>query len=227
MTVDAKKLLEEAYAVGLYQQKDEILTFVEFLQNFELKNVLEVGTQDGGTFLLWSKLSKPDGIKITLDLPNGPYSTRGLSEEDISKRDTFLQSLGPNVHVLNMNSHDATTIAKVKHLLHGEKLDLLFIDGDHRYEGVALDFSNYQQFVKPGGIIAFHDIAESEWHISVGCFVFLLWARLKTIFHVTYEFGPYENWGGIGALQPGLDEYPSEMIEFAKSYNAKKSTSRV
>jgi len=37
-------------------------------------------------------------------------------------------------------------------------IDLLFIDGDHRYEGVRKDFEMYSPLVRKGGIVAFHDI---------------------------------------------------------------------
>ena len=37
-------------------------------------------------------------------------------------------------------------------------IDLLFIDGDHSYEGVKADILNWSVFIKEGGIIAFHDI---------------------------------------------------------------------
>lgn len=36
-------------------------------------------------------------------------------------------------------------------------IDLLFIDGDHRYESVLRDFRLWSPLVKPGGVIAFHD----------------------------------------------------------------------
>jgi predicted O-methyltransferase YrrM len=36
-------------------------------------------------------------------------------------------------------------------------LDLLFIDGDHRYDAVKRDFEEWIQHVKPGGFIVFHD----------------------------------------------------------------------
>jgi predicted O-methyltransferase YrrM len=38
-----------------------------------------------------------------------------------------------------------------------KKIGLLFIDGDHEYEGVKLDFDLYSPRVVPGGYIAFHD----------------------------------------------------------------------
>jgi predicted O-methyltransferase YrrM len=38
------------------------------------------------------------------------------------------------------------------------KIDLLFIDGDHSYNGVKKDFTDYSPLVRKGGWIAFHDI---------------------------------------------------------------------
>lgn len=36
-------------------------------------------------------------------------------------------------------------------------IDLLFIDGDHSYEGVKKDFELFHRFVSPFGLIIFHD----------------------------------------------------------------------
>jgi hypothetical protein len=38
-----------------------------------------------------------------------------------------------------------------------EPLDVLFIDGDHTYEGVKADFLRHEPNVKKGGVILFHD----------------------------------------------------------------------
>jgi len=38
-----------------------------------------------------------------------------------------------------------------------EPLDVLFIDGDHTYDGVKKDFERHAPNVKPGGVILFHD----------------------------------------------------------------------
>ena len=37
------------------------------------------------------------------------------------------------------------------------KIDLLFIDGDHSYEGVKLDFELYSKILSPNGLIILHD----------------------------------------------------------------------
>lgn len=39
-------------------------------------------------------------------------------------------------------------------------IDLLFIDGDHSYEGVLADCRNWTRYVKPGGYCIFHDVAQ-------------------------------------------------------------------
>ena len=42
-----------------------------------------------------------------------------------------------------------------------EPLDLLFIDANHEYESVRRDFTLWSPFVKPGGIVALHDVSEN------------------------------------------------------------------
>jgi homoserine dehydrogenase len=39
----------------------------------------------------------------------------------------------------------------------GDNVDVLFIDGDHQYDGVIKDFNNYKDFVVKGGYIIFDD----------------------------------------------------------------------
>jgi len=41
-----------------------------------------------------------------------------------------------------------------------QPIDLLFIDGDHSYEGCSSDLESWMPFVRPGGYVALHDSAE-------------------------------------------------------------------
>jgi predicted O-methyltransferase YrrM len=43
-----------------------------------------------------------------------------------------------------------------------ERLDLLFIDGDHSYESCRSDVLAWLPHLKPGGIIVMHDYAWAE-----------------------------------------------------------------
>lgn len=46
----------------------------------------------------------------------------------------------------------------MRELFGNQQVDFVFIDGDHTYEGVKSDFVQYGPLVRPGGLIAFHDI---------------------------------------------------------------------
>jgi predicted O-methyltransferase YrrM len=61
------------------------------------------------------------------------------------------------IHLVREDSHALATLSLIKKILEGRKLDFLFIDGDHTYNGVKTDFEMCSKLVKKGGIIAFHD----------------------------------------------------------------------
>ena len=65
----------------------------------------------------------------------------------------------------------------MKKILGVQKLDFLFIDADHSYEGVKKDFEMYRELVGKGGIIAFHDICIPK--PETGVEVRKLWCELK------------------------------------------------
>ena len=85
---------------------------------------------------------------------------------------------------------------------------LFIIDGDHRYEGVRRDFLAYRHFVRPGGIIVFHDIVPDHrarygvdtmrWTGGVP----QLWEQLKQQYpHQEFIGNPLQDGFGIGALE--------------------------
>jgi predicted O-methyltransferase YrrM len=43
----------------------------------------------------------------------------------------------------------------------GRSIDFVFIDGDHRYEGVKGDWEAWSPLLVPGGVIALHDSSSS------------------------------------------------------------------
>ena len=54
------------------------------------------------------------------------------------------------------NSQLAETVEKLKARLSGRMIDLLFIDGDHSFQGVKTDYELYEPLTRH--LIAFHDI---------------------------------------------------------------------
>lgn len=195
----AKKTIEvvvqESYDLGMVQNHKEIYEAAEHFKSQGVKNFMEIGTDQGGSFAIWSKLSE-DGIRISVDLPYGPY---GVDNYDVNKRDEHLKSLGSNVHTIHGSSHEINIKEQVKGLLGETQLDFLFIDGDHTYEGVKKDYEMYKEFVKIGGWIAFHDIKDTEFHRSANCRVDKLWNEL--VGNKVEFLEESSSFGGIGFIQ--------------------------
>jgi predicted O-methyltransferase YrrM len=87
----------------------------------------------------------------------------------------------------------------VKRLLGPLALDVLFIDGDHTYEGVKRDFLMYKPLVRNGGLIALHDIVPHPSHPDVKVDIF--WKELKQQFPTREIVADWkQGWGGIGVV---------------------------
>lgn len=135
------------------QKRSEIVALAKAVAALKPKTILEIGTARGGTLLIWTSLASER--VITCDLVHRD-SQRAL-----------LGALPPpgsacRVELLTGNSHEPAFKQRVAQALHGTKVDFLFIDGDHTVEGVKADYDDYKEFVRPGGLIAFHDIIENQ-----------------------------------------------------------------
>lgn len=157
------------------QVREEIITLLKMLIRLNPKRVLEIGTANGGTLFLLCRVASPDATIISIDLPGGPFGG-GYPEWKTRIYKAFTKPY-QKLFLLRADSHSTNTLNKVKHILNGEKLDLLFIDGDHTYEGVRRDFEMYSPLVKPGGIIVLHDIVPGPEKFVGGVPSF--WRELK------------------------------------------------
>jgi predicted O-methyltransferase YrrM len=145
---------------GAIQHVDELTEFARMLQRHPPHAALEIGTAQGGVFWLLCRLCAADATLISLDLPPEERHSGG---QRIAVDLQSMKKPGQTVHAIHGDSHDSQTLAQVRSSLGGRKLDLLFIDGDHTYDGVRRDYEMYHSLVRPGGIIAFHDIIHTHW----------------------------------------------------------------
>lgn len=157
------------------QVRSEILELAKTLEAFGPKRSLEIGTNYGGTLFLLCNLSPSDARIISVDLPSGPFGG------GYPRRKAPLFRLFPRghqkLHLLRADSHSAETKECVLNILEGEKLDYLFLDGDHTYSGVKMDFQMYSPLVRSGGIVAFHDIV--TYKRDSNCQVERFWREVK------------------------------------------------
>jgi cephalosporin hydroxylase len=135
--------------IWISQIIDEIKNLLLILDKVKPKVVLEIGTARGGTLFLFSYIAHEEATLISVDL----YQT-------VEKRILFryIKKGKQKIYLIQGDSHNIETLRKIEGILKGRKVDFLFIDADHSYEGVKKDFEMYSPLVRKGGIIAFHDI---------------------------------------------------------------------
>ena len=155
------------------QMEEEIVALMEEVRALQPKVVLEIGTHWGGTLHFWTRVAPDEAQIISVDLPGGKFGG-GYSSWKMRLYQSF-RLPGQSMTLLRVDSHAPETLAEVKRLLSGQAVDFLFIDGDHTYEGVKKDWEMYSPFVRPGGLVAFHDIAKSYSDTQVERF----WNELK------------------------------------------------
>jgi predicted O-methyltransferase YrrM len=188
------KALDDASRWGMEQVPNEIHRFAQYVANQKLHHVVEIGVRRGGTVALWHNLCS--GIVVGIDLEDGVVMDeyRGNTIE----RHKELKEAYPRFRSIIGNSHFAPTFEQVQNVLNGEKIDLLFIDGDHSAAGSMQDYKIYGQLVKNGGLIAFHDIVDTALTKSVNCRVCETWSKIGGY---KFEINEHGSWGGIGVIR--------------------------
>jgi len=164
-----------AMLVGALQLRAEILPFLKTCCPVPPSTVAEIGRAKGGTLALLCRAAAPDALVISLDLPGAIHSGPvPIFNKGAWRRPLLRAMAGPaqDLRLIDADSKSALAVKLFGEALGGRKLDLLFIDGDHTWAGVKSDFELYSGFVKPGGIIAFHDINSGleEFGVAVSRF---------------------------------------------------------
>lgn len=179
------------------QVRSEILQLLNILRSRPPKTLLEIGTSNGGTLFLLCRVAASDASIMSIDLPLGAYG----GGYPIWKKPLYrsFASRNQEIHLIRADSHDPATREKVAAILQGQEIDLLFIDGDHTYEGAKKDFEMYQPLVKRGGMIVFHDILPHR--PGLGCGVDRYWNEIMGSHeHLELIEDRNQRWAGLGLL---------------------------
>ena len=166
---------------GALQKPAELAEALAHFNELKPEVIVEIGCDAGGTLWAWRHL-RPRRL-IGVDLPKAGFSTG---------RD--LDATG--AEIIYGDSHHRSTLTALMELLNGDRIDVLFIDGDHTYQGVRADYELYSPLIRPGGIVAFHDICVHPGRADVG--VYLLWQQLDG--QKTEIVTAPATWGGFGLL---------------------------
>jgi predicted O-methyltransferase YrrM len=136
------------------QVRSELLDFLALVRSAKPQRVLEIGTAEGGMLFLLAWASSPGAHVLSLDIQKYDAARLRLYR-GFGRR-------GQHLDVLHADSHLDDTRREVEKFFRDHLLDVLFIDGDHSYDGVREDYQRYSPLVRPGGLVAFHDIVEGR-----------------------------------------------------------------
>lgn len=154
------------FGLKIWQYPNQFSKYLCFLNKYKEKinSYLEIGCRNGGTFFLHCQYLTPLSKAVALDLV--PISDTLSDFNAIYKGASYIQA----------SSHSKKFIDFIKNNF----FDLIFIDGDHSYDGVKKDAENTRDKCN---IQVFHDI------VNDACLgVSRYWQEVKKSHSDVYDF---------------------------------------
>lgn len=169
------KELEKFFGGGIglriWQYPNQFSKYLLLLSSYakNIQSYLEIGCRNGGTFVLTceylKKINKQFSKATAIDI---------IDKSDLIKQ--YLNKEDINIDFLQTNSHSED----FRHFISEKFYDLIFIDGDHSYDGVKKDAETTRDFCN---IQVFHDT------VNDACLgVSQYWNELKNSHKDKYDF---------------------------------------
>ena len=133
-----------------------------------MKTIVEIGSFRGKSCTMLALGSAPDGHVTAIDphlRSEGAGRTNYNAEDESAFYETMHRmDIADRVLHIVQTSHEAH-----HHWPRDKRIDFLWIDGDHSYEGLLTDLKDWAPLVRPGGLLAGHDYKHREsvrqaWH---------------------------------------------------------------
>ncbi len=164
-------------------------------------NYVEIGAYAGGSSCLMLQRENTTVISIDLGQP--------ISKEVLFENIIMYKNNNNYYKYIQGNSQDESTKNQLIQALfisrtlgrYTHKIHILFIDGDHSFNGVYLDFNNFSDLVASGGFIVFDDYNDEKYSPEVKLFVDSV---------IKNQTDKYEI---LGTFDNELGAYPSELKE--------------
>jgi predicted O-methyltransferase YrrM len=153
-----------------------IICIFVLLKFIDIENYMEIGVHNGGSMSM--VIAGEQNVTLYgIDLFEDIYDkTKHFNDEKFKtyqyfKKDNLskgktqsnlnnLKKMYDNNSHLTLiqgNTYFDETEKNVRSVILDNKMDILFIDGDHTYDGVKNDFERYHKYVKTNGYIIFDD----------------------------------------------------------------------
>lgn len=154
-------------------------------------NYVEIGSYAGGSASLIMHRNNTNIISIDLGNP----IPKEICEQNVQKFNTYSNFY----KYIKGNSHNTDIFNELNSIV--SEIDVLFIDGDHSYDGVVKDFEMYSTMVKPGGYIIFDDYNDYQYSPEVKTAVNDIILNLKNLYTI------------IGTIKNTLGARPVEFLD--------------
>lgn len=180
--------------IGIWQYPNQFAPYINKLLENKIESYLEIGTAAGGTFTFTSKELIKNGCKSCFALDVAPIGESAtVSSSGSPFKGLLADYIAKTPECAFYNGTSASFFTEHRPY----PVDLVLIDGDHSYSGVARD---WLMAVGRAKIIAFHDIVNQEVP-GVG----RLWNEVKNnrfyhCFEYIEQYGLSRNYLGIGLL---------------------------
>jgi predicted O-methyltransferase YrrM len=149
-------VLVTAPVTELYRPRDmvvplaEVLTLAAICRHQRPRQIFEIGTHTGSSTLVMAINAPEETEIVTLDL--APSETVGSAYRNTKHSSRIRQLYG-----------DSRTLDYTPFL---GKVDFVFIDADHTYDGVKSDTEKAFQLLRPGGVIVWDDYRWLDCHVE-------------------------------------------------------------
>lgn len=171
-------------------------------------NYVEIGAYAGASSCLMLQRENTNIISIDLGHP--------IDKSDVLENIINYKTNGNNYKYLKGNSQSLEMQQQViaelkKHLAtHNDRIDILFIDGDHSREGVIADFYTYKELVATNGYIAFDDYQDAVHSPEVKIAVDEI---VNTFITTPLQENKTIEYAIVGCLSNALKAHPSDLKE--------------
>ena len=138
-----------------------VFSSISLNKNYEIREILEIGTFDGMNALLLSKNFSKRMRTDTIDLNYEDYNFKNFYnrenkvEKFVKNRNNIIKKSN-NINFIEMNSIDLINYQK--------KYDLIWVDGAHGYPVVCIDIINSLRLSNERGLILCDDVYMHKNH---------------------------------------------------------------
>ena len=150
--------IRQLFAIPTHMTPSERLALLQAALNLQAGfTIVEIGSYLGAStaFMAYAASTKGGVVHAVDTWQNESMGAEGL-------RDTYAEFLGntqPFAHFIVTHRGASVDVAKKDAPI---PADMIFIDGDHHVDAVIADLRHWLPSLKPGGLLAMHDIDHPE-----------------------------------------------------------------